>query len=163
MRSKGVTILGCLCIIYGIIDLLNLQNLQSLQTKFEFYTKTFGIVSYILDTITSAVLIILGIYLLKLKEWARKSLIILNVFFILQLFLIPLFENKEYQNSIMENLAATSHWSLEEREKSREYIEKLKVLYYGPNFLWFCIIIFFLTRAKVKEQFQSSGGENEKI
>ena len=130
MRSKGVTNFGAFFIIialYGFFASLLKSQLT-----------VYGVITYI-------VLLVLGIYILKLKEWARKGIIywyIISVPLSMVMFWLNLPEvNNKLRERGLNQLSSLSTVGL-------FIISSLIIISVAA------IIIYFFTRPKVKEQFK---------
>lgn len=183
-RSIGVTIFAVLIILSTALALLYTLNPKCIKLHLESFLKPYGIILYILIVVLSLFEITLGINILRLKEWARRFLVKLMIFYIGLQFLMPIAENKEFIRS-QEKSAGQLLEMQEYKEKAmasfEEDIKKYppekqetlkqtysKVLENAPRigrliivsilnvifFLWYLTIIFFFTRPKVKEQFK---------
>lgn len=160
-RSKGVTFWGWVFIVSGALGLLGV--IKPLQT-----IKFYGIGIFYFGLILSAVNLICGIFILKLKENARKTVIILGVVSIL---LIPIYlklifkqlnfeyyYNKKRQVIVEQIKPEYQQKALENLEKVRKVNDKalpiIFVLLFGmPLLIIELLPIYFFTRPKVKEQF----------
>ncbi len=165
-RSKGVTFWGWVFIVASIIGLLQLIN-------FQWQIKTYGIGLLFFSVITALVYLVCGIFLLKLKENARKVAIILGIISILS---IPAYiklalnaadfkkyEKYHYTKSeqrIVEQMKPEyQQKALENLQKSKEAVKialpVIFIIIFGvPISIFELIPIYFFTRPKVKEQFK---------
>ena len=136
-RSKGVTIFGIFFIFGSIAGLFtsgfNLFILD-LDKTIVFYT-----------FISSILLLILGINILRLKEWARKGTIYYHIATtLIGIYLSPLISN---QSAIrLKNLGVT--------QKEIPDITTTSNFALIIPILLTLIVIYFFTRPKVKEQFK---------
>lgn len=183
-RSIGVTIFAVLIILSTAVTLLYALTPGYIKTILGCYLKPYGIIFYILAIVLSLFEITAGINILRLKDWARKSLIILTIIYIGLLFLMPFAENKEFirsqeksigQSLDMQNMKekAMAKFNEEIKKYPPEHQETLmanyeKILENAPRvgrlisvalfnavfFIWYLITLFFFTRHKVKEQFK---------
>lgn len=115
-RSIGVTIFGVLIIILTI--LFSQPLLKGPRPLIEFYIRPFGIIIFYSGIIFSLFEVILGINILRLKEWARKYLIILMLFFAATVFLSPFIINKQRWNFAEGTF-------IQKLEESQNYKEKI--------------------------------------
>ena len=168
-RSKGVTVLGWLFIIGGCFGLLaglrphtNTQNISSLP--------------HFIDKLADVASLICGIFLLKLKPWARKlamGLCCVSIILVISL-LIPLV----FSPAVKSNFEQSFNRSIEKKEQlireqyKPEYQQKAleKFKKYEPFQIkftyiimfsvaavgigWNLYVLYFFTRPKVKEQFK---------
>ena len=160
-RSKGVTFWGWIFIIFGIIGVLGVLNPQ--QT-----IKLYGQGLFFLGIVLSIANLITGIFVLKLNETARKTVIILGV---ISIILIPFRFAPVFKSSYNQEYYAKKKQYIIEKIKP-EYQQKAlddldRVNKSGEKVLPIIIIIFFgvsililevppivfFTRPKVKEQF----------
>jgi len=140
-RSKGVTVLGWLHIVWGFLSLILItitirmlfspNTLRVIRSRFEnrFPPLSFNPWFFILITIIgvfSTLSLIIGRGLLDLKEWSRKSAIYLSTF------------------GIIYNLIYLA----------RCFSRDLRASSWIGNSIISIIIIYFFTRQKVKEQFK---------
>lgn len=134
-RSIGVTIFGIIFIFSSISSLLTcLINYLNLEKPLVFY-----------GFIASTLLLILGINILRLREWTRKGVIYYYIIAtLLGIFLSPSIKNK---------IIVKSQNSGSAQEEISRYIaiNSLSPIY---GILTTMLIIYFFTRSKVKEQFK---------
>jgi hypothetical protein len=118
-RSKGVTFCGWIHVVVGALGIIRTFLISAFR-------------DYQIINIGAPFMLVIGIGLLKLKEWARKSVII---YYILIVLAFPV---------------AIVVGSL--------YSEILSMLIdYIPQFIIVGVVIYFFTRPKVKEQFRKGG------
>ena len=136
-RSIGVMVFGFLIITTCILSILPLLNPKHL---FAAYIKPFGMILYITAIAVTVFEIILGFNILKLNEWARKYLIILNIFYLVSIFVVPVFEDKNYNLSLEQSLGrgykrGQQQLTLEEKRRAEEYNIKMeeKIKRYPPE------------------------------
>jgi xanthosine utilization system XapX-like protein len=160
-RSKGVTFWAWFFIVTSLLGLLGMIDAQQ-------QIRDFGVVFFLSGLLSIGAYLICGMYLLKLKEPARKAVIILGLINIL---LMPYFLMKigkaanfddysakkkqmilqtvkpEYQQAALENIG-------KENEAGKKVIFWGIMIVLGLPFLALEIIpMYFFTRPKVKEQF----------
>jgi len=162
-KSKGVTFWGWLFIISAIISLF--QQIGPKQ-QIQFY----GIGILVFTVAMSLAYLICGIFILKLNETARKTVILLCVISIIS---IPVYTNqmikvtksedyytKAKQRIIEQTKPEYQQKALEKLEMSKEAGKKaLSVVILVIVVLWLIfdlIPIYFFTRAPVKEQFMQT-------
>jgi hypothetical protein len=183
-RSIGVTIFAILIIVPTVLVTAYSLTPKAIAVALEYYLKPYGIIFYISGIILSLFEIIIGINILRLKQWARKSLIILMIVYIGYLFLTPLFKNKEFVRLQEKSIAQSEKMRKSDEKAMAGFEEKIKnlppeqqeaarlkfrkflettprvailvatVIMYGIFFLWYLLLIFFFTRPKIKEQFR---------
>lgn len=169
-RSKGVTIFGIIFIIFGLIGLLSAGCPKGSAMCSLYSRPLFALLS-------SGLGIVAGIFILRLKEWARILAIILRIVMIIFL-VYSLFGvgkiSKLFKSEVMQQQAKeVFDLKMQERLESYkpEYQEQIKQEYSKrfdavmdkmPIFIysilalaliWHILIIYFFTRPKVKEQF----------
>ncbi|MGD0336517.1 MAG: hypothetical protein ABSB18_05390 [Candidatus Omnitrophota bacterium] len=131
-RSKGITNFGMFIIICALSSLFS----RLIESRLTIY-----------PAILAILLLILGIYILKLKEWARKAIIyysiysIISVFFIMVAYKLGL----PLRGSDLRDITATYQTPVMK-------IVVISVLIITN--LLSLLIIYFFTRPKVKEQFK---------
>lgn len=175
-RSVGVTIMGVILIIcasFGILGLLNFKEYVANCLRFE--TGLMGYIKIVYGIIGTIVGLIAAIYILKLRNWARKLTITLGIIAICFTAWGIYRDSSDQIN--MKNLRAFLEEKMDasiqegaeklKLEHQEDYIRKQKMIintivktipifYYvvlTAIFLWNLLIIFFFTRPKVKEQF----------
>ncbi|MCF7873658.1 MAG: hypothetical protein K9M00_02380 [Candidatus Omnitrophica bacterium] len=159
-RSKGVTFWGWTFIIIGIFGLLLTILLfnKFINYQGEIPKKQ---ISYFWDFLAFSLSIVGGIYLLKLKNWARWMILILCFLGIVDTILTsPIVFNNSAVEQKQEELI--KKYKPEHQQKVRKQMECMdKTLPFVNYFtififiiLYLCPIIFF-TRPKVKEQFKN--------
>ncbi len=142
-RSLGIIICGLLAIIIGLLELygcLEFYNWSSLDKEL-LQLDSLKLVTFIIIAIS---FLVSGIFILKLRNWARILFMILMVYWVifglLKLF-IPHIIDKILLPSTVEVVY--------------KYFELSDLLIY---FIWYGLpaigSIYFLTRPKVKEQFK---------
>lgn len=155
-RSKGVTIFGWLLIIINGFALLHAFNFQ---TSFELH-KSFNksivvaIISY--GLLSTVIGFITGIGILKLKEMMRRLAIAINsldIIFGIPLYFLSANDIRQYAHS-----AALAQIANKPTVVNVDTLANVG-FYAVVSWFIFCIIlslllIFFLTRPKVKEQFK---------
>jgi hypothetical protein len=164
-RSKGITFFGWLLIIASILGIIGSIK-EVCQAHLHLNRGAiFNVIGFILY-------IICGIYILKLKEIARKALIFLSVFSIV---LGPFYFNsllkeesfekyKEYHYAkyeariIKEIKPAYQQKEFDNMKKSQEFAQKtlpfiFVIMLMIPLVIIELILIFFFTRPKIREQF----------
>ncbi len=119
-RSIGVTIFGLLIIVLTI--LFSQPLLRGPRPLMEFYMRPFGIIIFYSGIAFLLFEVILGINILRLKEWARKYLIMLMLFFAATVFLSPFIINKQRWNFAEGTFAQ----SLEESQNYKEKVAQEK-------------------------------------
>jgi hypothetical protein len=119
----GIAIFGILIIVTCLFALFLALNPKP---YLELFIRPFGKVLYILAIVFTLFEIVLGFNILLLKEWARKCIVILNIIYMVCLFLTPLVQNKNflvtYEQSFKQRLQQVS---LEQIRRSEE--RKIKV------------------------------------
>ena len=155
-RSKGVTIFAWLLIIINAFNLLNSFNFQ---TSFELH-KSFNkgiVVAIILYGLLSSLIgFISGVGILRLKEIMRKLAVTINsldVIIGIPMFFLTANDIRQYAHS-----AALAQLANKPTDLSVDTLTNVG-LYAAASWYVFCIVlslllIFFLTRPKVKEQFK---------
>jgi len=166
-RSAGVTILGWLFIIGGVFGLLG-----NINAKNYFQIMGTGLLAYLTFFLSIAIAfgnIVGGMFILKLKSWARKLAIILclvNIVLVLFNFkLVPASLSKveetykkdqqliyekykpEYQQQALEQLRKT-------KELTDKATQMVMPIMTAIAVVWNIFIIYFFTRPKVQEQFE---------
>ena len=164
-RSWAVTMIGWSAMIMGVLGLLG-----NMSPKYYFAamgTKPFAYIGYFFGIIFSTCTLASGVYILKLKAWARRLAVILcsvSIVFTLVQY------NPKRSKMLSDNVYAMQEENIrqqykpEYQEKALEKIRQAKeisdkmlpflnfasaVLVVGFNLL----IIYYFTRPKVKEQF----------
>ena len=115
-RSIGVTIFGVLTILSGLIAI---PFLFDPKTIIEPFIKPFGMLIYLLSIPLAVIDIVLGAHVLKLKEWARRYLLILTAVYVVSIFLIPLIEDKNYELSVTQDFKTELQKTIAEEGKSQ--------------------------------------------
>jgi len=92
-RSMGVTTFGVLIIATCLLSLVLAFNPKP---YFEIYIKPYGVALYISLIVFTLLELILGFNILKLKEWARRYIVIFNIIYLGLLFVTPLMENPNF-------------------------------------------------------------------
>src|SRR3990167_6022280 len=182
-RSRGVTIFGWVFIIFSLFGLLNFAKgpfgstgricplpTSGAMTGSSWFAPLWTTVNFVMMSAS----LIAGIFILKLKEWARKLVILVRVVSIViglwtTIPAVNMVQSEAFKTS-MEKAIETKKEQIQERYKP-EYKEQVlkeqeKTLEMGSKFmptvifsifsLWFgwnALIIFYFTRLKVKEQF----------
>lgn len=161
-RSKGVTFLGWMFIISGILGILRALNPQQ---EIQFY----GIAIFLVGLILSMVTLGCGVFILKLNERARIIAIIscLLGVLLIPVYLKPIIKQlssedfyKQQKQRIVEQMKPEyQQKALENLEKAREINKKgqpilIVVLFGLPLFIFELIPVYFFTRPKVMEQFR---------
>ncbi|MEW6008263.1 MAG: hypothetical protein AB1629_01325 [Candidatus Omnitrophota bacterium] len=170
-RSKGVTLFGIIFIIAGLLGLLSSVYSVSVSAVSSYSRPLFSLVS-------SGLGLVAGIFILQLKEWARKLEIILRLALIV--LFIPSFLGFSQINKMItsvdgkQELKKVFDAAMQENFKmyKPEYQEQIRndyesrynsiikilpiimVVFWSLALIWYISIIFFFTRPKVKEQFQ---------
>lgn len=148
-RSIGVTIFACFFIIGGIASIIGILKPKNPSLPIQLQP---GMPTIILGYISTMLSLICGIYLLKLKSWARKLAIILCV---VHLITIPLFLkilspiNIEAMRSAMAARGATEM----QQKQFEPFASLLLMIVAAISIIWNLSIVYFFTRTKVKEQF----------
>ena len=139
-RSKGVIILGIYLFVLASAWLLGLQRQRewvSGWVKWEIIIST---------SLFGFLFLFLGINILRLKKWARKFVIwLFLILMIRSIFIGPLYIEKRYSYDASKGLIEEPY-KVRARSVALYYI--FRIIVNGG------IIIFFLTRPKVKEQFK---------
>jgi len=134
-RSKGITVIGylgialSLCMIGGILMLIN---------------GYFNVAESLIGLIRFSLLLIFSIGLLKLKNWARIGFIALELVEFFNDVLFKLFNLSNEAETLQILFRALS------KDTSTNYV----LLFLGMETIIIVVIIFYLTRPKVKEQFK---------
>lgn len=165
-RPVWVTIFAILFIIGGLLSLLSALDIKSYLSDFNM-----GILTFPLYALTVAVPIssvIAGIFLFKLKPWARKLVIIMtitNIVLMLNFIKLPAIMNTNMENDFArQEIRIKAQLKPESQEKA---LEQLKIdrqlgkkavmmivwILFSLSLAWNLIVIFYFTRPKVKEQF----------
>lgn len=162
-RSKGVTVFGWLFIIGGVWGILTLmirgEAIKGTVTTYYF--------------ISSSLSFVCGIYILKLRSWAKQlAMILCLASVIFAVIAMPRVVNDavksiykqedikrqmvlekikpEYQKQELENLEQRR----EEIDKAMPLVKRLMFLAgVGIPLAWALIVIYFFTQPRVKEQF----------
>jgi len=169
-RSVGVTVLGWLFIIGGILGLC-------LQANFKFYfaeagRNLFSFIRYFLGLIISLASVAGGIFVLKLKAWARQLVIVICLLNIVSLVIgtfvfkadsakikmreEALFKQQE-QLILQQYKPEYQKKALQQLETSREANKRLLPIFFmvviGIAIAWNLLIIYFFMRPQVEGQF----------
>ncbi len=158
-RSIGVTIFGLIEIVFGIlVSYMFWWYLITGLKEWDSFTRTISIVISFRYLILCIALITLGLGLLSLKSWARK----LNLIFLpLWLFYIEIASSMWMFGAGLHD-AGMSLWPAVLEILRREFFSFPLYLTHvdvvrrlaGINIVFLGPLIFFLTRPKVKDQFQ---------
>ncbi|MBU0571830.1 MAG: hypothetical protein KJ995_01380 [Candidatus Omnitrophica bacterium] len=162
-RSVGVTIFSWVIIVGSIGNLLTLQNAKMLSPAFSFFL-------YMMILPAS---IVVGIYLLKLKKWARTAIIVISVIVGIEtLATLPYVLNtsrgyfkEQYDIEVRPQIVQLLQENMQGIEPSEANVERAMdaAMAIGKFFMmlmtFFILvlnagIVFFFTRAKVKGQFE---------
>ena len=149
-RSKGVTILAVLLVLTNLSGLLLIVTHPS-------YTTQWGA---IVNVLAYFVTIVFGVGLFLLKEWARIGTICIEA---LQAFLtiISIPKIASYQGQTANRILEREYSNLSPLMKQRlaEQMQSHLTIPYALSIIgviiWIAIIIYFLTRPSVKEQFNN--------
>ncbi|MFH1458645.1 MAG: hypothetical protein ABIG31_05755 [Candidatus Omnitrophota bacterium] len=167
-RSKGVTFWAWFFIVSNLIELLPVINLKQQLTTYNNIVPIYHIVMLFFTVVISLASIICGIYLLRLNDYARKSVIVLGItsIILMPFFLMSglkqinsgdLFE-KQKQVSMEQNKSESLQKVWEDLERSKEFFRIvfsiLAIVVFGLRLIFILIPIYFFTRPKVKEQFR---------
>ena len=163
-RSVGVTIFGWIFIVLGIFGLIGLiftplMRVLSSHSQFNYMRQFYGPLYLIYCGLISAIWLTVGIYVLKLKPWVRKWVIILCVWNILALFFMFI---KQLQimpamlNSypVPANIPAEQLVVMQSITKIIFLVSTIIGMIIGTG-LWIFTIWFF-NRNSIKEQFFAS-------
>jgi hypothetical protein len=164
-RSRGVTLVGWLAIVMGIFGILG-----SISPRHYFAmmgNRAFSYLGYAISMIFSVATLSCGIYILKLKTWARKLAIVLCAVSIITILIqynpkqAKLIADQAYSQ---QEQTIREEYKPEYQEKALERLRQAKlasdkifpIFFFstaafavGLNLL----IVYFFTRPKVKEQF----------
>lgn len=110
-RSVGVTVFGILLILGW---LLYLPYLFDPNKAIAAFVKPVGAIFYVLSVPLAVLELVLAINILRLKEWARKYLVVLTYIYIVLTILMPFAENKEYKQAQLEQFRNTLEKSMPE-------------------------------------------------
>ncbi|NQT22178.1 MAG: hypothetical protein HQ579_01935 [Candidatus Omnitrophica bacterium] len=174
-RSKGVTFLGWFFIVTSLLSML---TLLSPKHYIKLQGSLYNQIEFLYFTIVPFFCLFAGIYILKLKNWARKLGILIYsvslVFTITQFIFIGSSMQKEsFREFMQEGMGLKieaqkqeiikkykpeyQQEAIQNREKmSNVIIEVLPIFLYvimSLVIVWNAFIIYFFTRPKVKEQF----------
>ena len=122
-RSRGITIFGWIFIIFSILGLLDFGRRPGLLNDFWL----------IYSFLTAALNLVAGIFILRLREWARRLVIIVRILAII--------------NTVTSWLSAL-HWA-----QTKEFTPVTLYLSFFFYIVWSVVVIFFFTRPQVREQF----------
>jgi len=173
-RSKGVTILGWMVLLSNAFVLFGSFN-QMLYL--ESTIRPLGTFFYFCPIFFALLAFVLTIYILQLKDWARKYFVILNTFLIVWLLISPLMMGKDcympidkYVKQNQQHLTPeqmnnyekfkiilaekTKRLTIHEKAKIQESTPKVVNVFLFIFLLWYLLLIYFFTRPKVKEQFK---------
>jgi hypothetical protein len=109
--------------------------------------------SIILGYISAIFSLICGIYLLKLKSWARKLAIILGA---VHFITIPLFLKiaVPINTQVMKSTMAARGYTQMQQKQFEPFASIVLMIPAAVGIMWDLSIIYFFTRPKVKEQFK---------
>lgn len=151
-RSKGVTVLGVLTIIFSLTS-IPAWNYKDFSTIYNSFPHFIILILFIYTILYVPLGIIAGIGILKLNNIARKlaiTITAINLFiFVLTVFGldgIKAFIQKEYQGVNLTNIIPEATF----------LNICLGVIYFGftIGFIYEIIYLYFFTRPKIKEQFK---------
>jgi len=165
-RPVWVTIFAVLFIIGGLLSLLSALDIKSYLRDFKMGVLTFPL--YALTVAVTISSVIAGIFLFKLKPWARKLVIIItivNIVLMLNFLKLP-----SIMNASMEKDFARQGKNIKSQlkpELQQKALEQLKLdrqlgqravmiivaILFSLSLAWNLIVIFYFTRPKIKEQF----------
>lgn len=167
-RPAGVTILGILIIIGSVLSLLSAQEAWKYNPPISNY----------LYVIVVPLSIVVGVFLLKLKNWARLAIIVISIIVSVEtlitaphaLNMIKEYDMSRFKKSFYDGIErGQKNRKPDAPEMTKQQIEALEqkamtfvkkgIGIYMMVMLMFslifnCIAIFYFTRPKVKEQFQ---------
>ncbi len=148
-RSIGVTIFACFFIIGGIFNITGMLKPKNPSLPIQLQP---GMPAIILGYISTMLSLICGIYLLKLKSWARKLAIILCV---AHLITIPLFFKMLAPINIaaMRSVFAARGATEMQQKQFEPFVSLVLMIVAAVGIIWNLSIFYFFTRSKVKEQF----------
>lgn len=174
-RSKGVMIFGILFILGAVIGVAALFNLKQQMLIYSQFTK--GILPQVmiaLNVIKILATLIAGIFLLKLKNWARKlvvALCLVSIVFVSVGFVSFLVKRADFDSYIQQGFAMQQDeliksTGIEDPVKAQAQLDQIKAILSKviPIFvmvviflayLWNVIILYFFTRPQVRAQFVS--------
>ena len=170
-RSKGVTLFALSIIIFSV---LRLAGTKSIYLSFHMLTKgALGVVIFY-SIVNNIALIAAGINLMKLKEWARETVVILTGVGIVYMLVIstPLAfksvdlipDSPRYSAQIARSFASLPAETLvdkniTEASYTKALLKVIRITYkIGTTIsaIYLLSIIFFLTRPRVMAQFKAS-------
>lgn len=167
-RPNGVTILGVLIIISSVLNLLSVQE----GWKFN------PLISNYLYLIITPLSIVIAVFLLKLKNWARSAIIAVSIVVLAETFITApyvLNKVKEYdmsrfdrsfyagletgkQHAKPDSSKLTDQQIEEVKQKAMQFTKKVMYSFFVIMIIFSaifnCIVICYFTRPKVKEQFK---------
>lgn len=173
-RFTGVTIFAWIFIVIGMFGLLSFLNPKTYEQPLGMT----GFFKYLLQFLVSGVTLICGIYLLKLKSWARKLTLIIcaiNIGFSLFTFSavskirdIQEDEFKKQEAAIKEKYKPEfQKEALERLEYTKQISRKFFPVFFAGALtfavLWNLGVIYFFTRQRVKQQFGEEMEEEKEI
>jgi len=142
-RSKGVTFWGWVFIIGGILGIWAIFGHKFQIGSITVESKHFGLVDSIVFLLFSGAYILCGLFVLRLDERARKTVIWLTIILMLYIFLSSLFQ-----------IIKSANW---DKLPVNDHVTVLLFLLVAmlENVLIAIFQIYFFTRPKVKEQFKA--------
>jgi len=159
-RSKGILFVSWFIIVLAYISLFFAYRGYGFWTIQN--TNLFSKIICLVMLILKLAEIILALKLSKFKEWARKNLIKV-LFLVIFVSLLSLISTINAKNNVWQYIESTrgkeySELHKEEIERSgvskqRAEIRALLVWIIGIPAIWRLLVIIYLTRPKVKEQF----------
>ena len=136
------------------------------------YIKPFGLIFYISAIPLTILELVFGFNILRLREWARKYLVLLIAFYALTIFVTPFLIDRNYEQEQIQQTKIQLQREVEKRSEplSPQEQEKLAAfldndmmaamlvklsywIYLGAFFMLYMVEIFYFTRPRVKEQF----------
>ena len=167
-RPNGVTILGTLIIIGAVLSLLSIREGWQFNRPISNY----------LYLIIVPFSIVVGVFLLKLKNWARIAIIAVSIIVSVETLITTPYAMNKFKEYDMSRFKKSFYEGIERGQKNRkpdapeltkqqiEALEQKAMTFVGKgmritmivaltlSIMFNCIAIFYFTRPKVKEQFQ---------
>jgi hypothetical protein len=146
-RSVGVTIFACFFIIGGILTIIGIVKPKNASLHIQR-----GMPSIILGYISAIFDLICGIYLLKLKSWARKLAIILGAAHLIPMLLFLKIAGPINTEVMKSTMVARGYTQMQQKQFD-SFASTVLMIVVAIGIIWNLSIIYFFTRPKVKEQF----------
>jgi len=154
-KSIGIKIFACFIIISSVCVLWNVLGLAKSEGVVEnLFTKPYAYLSTPFAILSTILFIILGINILRLKDWSRKSLISLAIICIVFNAAGFFLKNKEFKKFDKEGEAIMQKWTPQERQAAEHILDGYAVGTEFGSLAYFLLVAIFFTRPKIKEQFK---------